>query len=467
MLQRHHAEQIKLQQEQIIHQQQKIAELQHRFFAAASFNGKDVQQQQPQHPGVMLVPVYDTMAISAASPVSLIPSSHYTSPLLAGAGTTSIYPSPPGALTAQVSQWPGVHVSGSASASAMSAQPTLGSDDVGRPLNLSKPKSAASTPSPAPRPAHENCTPPLMLGKSIFPAPTYMTNPYAAALSPHIRQAVHNSGSPSGMINIKCEPQPTATSSSNCKPYPMHLYAPANSTTEQADAYGLGGQSKLLGAKIIRTQKEKSEGAPHIKRPMNAFMVWAKDERRKILKACPDMHNSNISKILGARWKGMSNTEKQPFYEEQSRLSKMHMEKHPDYRYRPRPKRTCIVDGKKLRISEYKSIMRSRRNDVMPSAHDKSHFSSTTTAQVHKMWYGTGSSLSYESLLGSAAGVTTAELLSRLSSSAAAAALTSPDTSSVTTMTTMSSGDDESTSTSQSPLPEARKDDDTVATSNG
>uniref|UniRef100_A0A0N5AMC3 Sex-determining region Y protein n=1 Tax=Syphacia muris TaxID=451379 RepID=A0A0N5AMC3_9BILA len=66
--------------------------------------------------------------------------------------------------------------------------------------------------------------------------------------------------------------------------------------------------------------------------------VWSQERRAQIANSESKMHNSQISKELGAEWRKMSAEKKAPYIRRAKELRDELLRQHPDYVYRPKRK---------------------------------------------------------------------------------------------------------------------------------
>ncbi|GAA5803444.1 hypothetical protein HPULCUR_008926 [Helicostylum pulchrum] len=97
-----------------------------------------------------------------------------------------------------------------------------------------------------------------------------------------------------------------------------------------------------------------------LKRPPNAYLLFNRDMRRKLLKASPKMTVAEISKEVGDWWKALPDDKREYYVKEASMLKEEHLKKYPDFIYTRRSKAE-LAEAKKSsklgRKSKSESVM--------------------------------------------------------------------------------------------------------------
>ncbi|XP_074035072.1 transcription factor pangolin isoform X5 [Leptinotarsa decemlineata] len=84
-----------------------------------------------------------------------------------------------------------------------------------------------------------------------------------------------------------------------------------------------------LDAKNNQDSNEKKK--PHIKKPLNAFMLYMKEMRAKVVAECTLKESAAINQILGRRWHALGREEQAKYYELARRERQLHMQLYPDW----------------------------------------------------------------------------------------------------------------------------------------
>ncbi|KAJ8262245.1 hypothetical protein GJAV_G00164240 [Gymnothorax javanicus] len=78
-------------------------------------------------------------------------------------------------------------------------------------------------------------------------------------------------------------------------------------------------------------RKEQEPRRPHIKKPLNAFMLYMKEMRANVVAECTLKESAAINQILGRRWHALSREEQAKYYELARKERQLHMQLYPGW----------------------------------------------------------------------------------------------------------------------------------------
>ncbi|XP_005727775.1 transcription factor 7 isoform X3 [Pundamilia nyererei] len=81
----------------------------------------------------------------------------------------------------------------------------------------------------------------------------------------------------------------------------------------------------------MEPKREKEPKKPVIKKPLNAFMLYMKEMRAKVIAECTLKESAAINQILGRRWHALTREEQAKYYELARKERQLHMQLYPTW----------------------------------------------------------------------------------------------------------------------------------------
>ncbi|CAL8126744.1 unnamed protein product [Orchesella dallaii] len=102
-----------------------------------------------------------------------------------------------------------------------------------------------------------------------------------------------------------------------------------SSLSDQKSSDSHGSKNASESGQSSNSQNEKKK--PHIKKPLNAFMLYMKEMRAKVVAECTLKESAAINQILGRRWHSLSREEQAKYYEKARQERQLHMQLYPGW----------------------------------------------------------------------------------------------------------------------------------------